>query len=105
MCDVGTVVAFPEWDDSTGEPIMMVGTLQSAFRDPDERHARNSGHVETASGRVYTPYLDECRPAKPQELEGMAQCVDGLHSWVDAVGRLPAITTCTRCGDRYGCPA
>lgn len=31
-------------------------------------------------------------------------CVAGIHSWVDKVGKLPADTPCTRCGELYGDP-
>lgn len=32
-------------------------------------------------------------------------CHTGMHSWIDNVGKLPADTVCTRCGETYGDPA
>jgi hypothetical protein len=31
-------------------------------------------------------------------------CAHGIHSWIDAVGKLPPDTKCTRCGELYGNP-
>lgn len=31
-------------------------------------------------------------------------CAQGLHSWIDETGKLPADTRCTRCGALYGNP-
>jgi len=31
-------------------------------------------------------------------------CADGMHSWVDQVGKLPADTKCDHCGELYGDP-
>ncbi|MFZ3482186.1 hypothetical protein [Sphingomonas sp. 3-13AW] len=39
------------------------------------------------------------------ETESDPECSVGLHSWVNEVGRLPADTSCTRCGELYGDPA
>jgi len=101
---VGSMVSFSDWDDSTGDPIIVTGKVESEFTDPDERYHRPSFHVRTAGGRVFTPYSDECRPAKPAELEGAAQCAEGMHSWINATGKLPANTQCTRCREFYGDP-
>lgn len=30
------------------------------------------------------------------------ECSQGIHSWVDEVGKLPADTKCTRCNEPYG---
>ena len=31
-------------------------------------------------------------------------CENGIHSWADAVGKLPPDTKCTHCGEAYGNP-
>ena len=33
-----------------------------------------------------------------------ADCAKGIHSWSDAIGRLPPDTPCARCGELYGNP-
>ena len=32
------------------------------------------------------------------------ECLAGLHSWIDAVGKLPPTTRCEQCGELYGEP-
>lgn len=31
-------------------------------------------------------------------------CINGMHSWIDEVGKLPADTPCKHCGELYGNP-
>ncbi len=99
---IGSTVSFGDWDDSTGDEIVITGTVISEFTDPEDRNPRPSFNVRTAGQRTFTPYVDECRPATTEEVLGMEQCAGGMHSWVDKVGKLPALTQCTRCGDYYG---
>lgn len=33
-----------------------------------------------------------------------ADCADGIHSWVNETGKLPADTPCKYCGELYGHP-
>lgn len=42
--------------------------------------------------------------AYPQDDDDEDECAQGIHSWIDAVGKLPADTKCTRCGELYGNP-
>lgn len=40
-----------------------------------------------------------------QTVGHMIDCASGIHSWSDAVGKLPPDTPCEHCGELYGNPA
>jgi hypothetical protein len=101
---VGSMVSFGDWDDRTGEEIVITGKVESEFTDPEDRNPRPSLHVRTVSGHVFTPYAADCRPATQDEMDAALHCINGLHSWVDAVGKLPAYARCQRCGAFYAEP-
>jgi hypothetical protein len=59
---IGTKVSFSDWDDATGDPITLTGTVENEFTDPDDRNPRPSFLVRMADGSAHTPYADDCRP-------------------------------------------
>jgi hypothetical protein len=73
---LGRQVIFQEWDDESGEEILLQGTVEEEFAEPPEEDAyqRLNYRVRTPMGRCYTPYACECRP------------IDGPPCGIRAVG-------------------
>lgn len=44
------------------------------------------------------------RETTANEDKAHADCALGIHSWSDAIGKLPPDTKCTHCGELYGNP-
>lgn len=106
-----------------GKEYQMVGggTVTCVELSPNYECARFSdGEEQTIEGRTFTTgwrynrdNIDRGRVtgtpfdhSDPRCVipEPADECDDGLHSWIEEVGKLPADTACTRCGELYGDP-
>lgn len=63
--------------------------------DPDAQEWLPGTYATREEAQAEADRLNEIAP----------DCAAGLHSWIDEVGKLPADTACTRCGELYGEPA
>lgn len=111
--DQNTYAAIDGYDDPDQVPD---GYYDEVKEDPSFRYSTGKGEDE--AGRL--PALWEAYTAEEQdqwletvadtarqalkEIEEADPCKMGIHSWADEVGKLPADTRCTRCGELYGDP-
>jgi hypothetical protein len=61
----------------------------------------NGGILQIASLVPSRCSCAACDPVLHYEIE-FPLCAQGIHSWADAVGKLPADFKCEWCGEEYG---
>ena len=90
-------------DASDVTPAMLSAALRKRADDLDAStypgQTEKGGEWIEAVGAPYDTYEEEGEGS-----ENADDCAHGIHSWVDAVGKLPADTACANCGELYGDP-